>query len=97
MVITLSVKEATDLLRKKKDLVILDVRTPEEFAEERLPEAINIDIHANDFEEKILKLDKKKTYLLHCHSGRRSAMVAQFMEEKGFTKLYNVVGLIFGH
>ena len=97
MVITVSVKEAKELLSKNKEIVILDVRTAEEFEEERLPRAVNIDIHSDDFEQKILKLDKKKRYLLHCHSGRRSALAAQFMEEKGFRKVYNVVGLVFGH
>ena len=99
MVITLSVQEAQALMEKhkgKNELVLLDVRTAEEFAEEHLPRAVNIDIHADDFGEKIMKLDQKKMYLLHCHSGRRSAIAAQFMEKKGFTKVYNVVGLVFG-
>ena len=96
MITTISVKEAQEIISKKK-AVILDVRTPEEFDEEQLPGAVNIDLHSEDFEERIMKLDKKKTYLVHCHSGRRSAMAAHLMEEKGFTKVYNVVGLVFGH
>ena len=94
----LAVAEAKELIRKNHNnprFVILDVRTPEEFAEEHLPGALNIDIYADDFEERIRKLDLHKTYLVHCKSGGRSRAAVELMLERGFTDVTNVVGWIF--
>lgn len=71
---------------------ILDVRTPAEFAEGHLANAINIDFEANDFAQQIKKLDKNSTYAVYCRSGRRSALAADQMSKAGFTNLYNMSG-----
>ena len=52
---------------------LLDVRTPEEFAEGHLAGAMNIDIMADNFRDKVSKLPKDSTYLVYCYSGQRAA------------------------
>jgi len=74
------------------DFVILDVRTPEEFAEGFIAGAENIDIKSQDFNEKLDKLDKNKTYLVYCKRGGRSSKASEVMKSKGFGKVYNMLG-----
>jgi rhodanese-related sulfurtransferase len=88
----ITVEEARSMIDTNEVLVVIDVRTPEEFAEGTIPKAINIDVKANDFLDQIIKLDKEKTYLLSCRSGKRSARAAGIMEENGFKYLYNMKG-----
>ena len=60
-------------LRKDASVVVLDVRTAEEFADGHMPGAINLDIRGGKFAETLAGLDKSKTYLVHCAVGGRSA------------------------
>jgi rhodanese-related sulfurtransferase len=74
------------------DIVVLDVRTPEETAEGMIDGAIEIDFQNANFQEQIDQLDKDKTYLVYCRSGGRSADACEMMQEKGFESLYNLEG-----
>ena len=74
------------------EVVILDVRTPEETAEGMIVGAREIDFNAPDFTERIAQLDKQKTYLVYCRSGNRSGQAIQAMAEIGFKDLYNLEG-----
>ena len=67
-----TVEEAAELIADNPDIVILDVRTPREFKRSHIENAINIDYHSFSFKSKIRKLDRDKTYLIHCQSGVRS-------------------------
>ena len=82
--------EEFDKLRAKKDNVVLDVRRADEFNAGHIPGAINIDVNAPDFAEKVAKLDKSKTYLVHCAAGRRSATACKKLEGMQFQELYNL-------
>ena len=82
--------EQFDKLRASRENVILDVRTPKEFSEGHIPGAVNIDVRAPDFEEKVAKLDKNKTYLVHCAAGVRSANACKKLEGAGFKELYDL-------
>lgn len=77
---------------KGKDIVILDVRTPAETAKGKIEGTIEIDVKSSDFQEKMKALDKDKTYLVYCRSGRRSVTACNAMEKEGFNKLYNLLG-----
>ena len=68
-------------------LTVIDVRTPAEYAAGHIAGAQNIDVEAADFGTKIAALDKKATYLVYCHSGRRSGMAATQMAAAGFTTI----------
>ncbi len=78
------------------DLVVLDVRTPEEFAEAHLADAILIDIYEPDFADRIAELDRSVPYVLYCRSGNRSEEARNLMTELGFEEVYDVAGGIVG-
>jgi phage shock protein E len=82
--------EEFDKLRADKSAVVLDVRTKKEFEAGHIPGAMNLDINAPDFHEKIAKLDKSKTYLVHCAAGVRSAKACNAMDKLSFTNLVNL-------
>ena len=67
--------------------VVIDVRTPTEFAAGHIAGAQNIDVEAADFASRIASLDKKASYLVYCRSGRRSAIAADQMAAAGFTDI----------
>jgi rhodanese-related sulfurtransferase len=72
------------------DVVILDVRTPEEFAQGHVPGAVNIDMSSPTFPDAIAELPKDTRYVVYCRSGNRSADAAGQMADAGFTDLYDV-------
>ena len=72
--------------------VLVDVRTPAEFAAGHLPEATLIDFEAADFAAKIATLDKTKTYALYCRSSNRSGQAMALMTQAGFTSVYHLGG-----
>lgn len=82
----------SDSLLNNQNLVLLDVRTPEEFSEGHLKNALNYDFKSADFKAKIAELDKNKTYYLYCKSGKRSATAAAEMRSQGFTPIYELEG-----
>ncbi len=88
-------EETYILIQEKKgnsNLVILDVRTPEEFLGEHIENAINLDYYSDTFRNDLDKLDKDKTYLIYCRSGRRSEDALNVMKELDFREVYNVLG-----
>jgi phage shock protein E len=73
----------------EREVVIVDVRTPEEFAAGHLEGALNIDVNSPNFESQIFALDKSVTYAIYCRSGNRSTTASAKMSDAGFTSLYN--------
>lgn len=74
------------------DLVILDVQTPEEFAEGHIDDAIMIDFYSDDFADQLAGLDPDVPYVLYCRSGNRSGQTLAIMEQLGFTSVQDVDG-----
>jgi phage shock protein E len=68
------------------------VRSPEEFAEGHLANAINIDFQSGNFESEISRLNKGTTYAVYCRSGNRSGQAVKVMADLGFTDLYDMDG-----
>lgn len=83
-------KEAYGLIKADSNIAILDVRTAKEFADGHVAGAVNIDVNQTDFAQKIDQLDRSKTYIVYCRSGRRSRKAVGIMAAKGFKNLYNV-------
>jgi len=77
---------------KAPGTVVLDVRTPAEFASGHLPQARNIDIEGSDFAAKIAALDKSATYAVYCRSGNRSGVALKQMAAAHFTHVYDMAG-----
>ena len=92
MAITTISKEEWKEKAENSDNVIIDVRTPEEFNEDALKNAINIDYFAGHFKEEIDKLDKAKTYLIYCRSSARGEKALGLFHEMGFENVYNLEG-----
>lgn len=88
-------KEAYTLLLKNKDnqsFVVLDVRTPKEFADGHIENAVNLDYYSETFKKALNNLDHNKTYLIYCGVGRRAGPAADLMKELGFREVYNIAG-----
>ncbi len=83
-----------DWLTKSQEqgVVVLDVRTPGEYAQGHVDGAINIDVEGGAFDQQIAKLDKNATYVVYCHSGRRSTLATDAMAKAGFANVYNLQG-----
>lgn len=79
-------------LSSKEDVVILDIRTPEEYNQGHIEGAVNIDFYSDDFSNQLDELDKTKTYLTYCRSGRRSGLSLETMRDLGFLEVYDLNG-----
>ena len=73
--------------------IVLDVRTPAEYAAGHLQGAQNIDVESSDFAAKAAALDKNGTYFVYCHSGNRAGQAITIMRSMGFSKLTNGMGI----
>ena len=72
--------------------VLLDVRTPAEFAAGHLRGATNLDIGSPGFAAAAAELDKSLTYAVYCRSGSRSRVALAAMAELGFTNSFDLSG-----
>jgi thioredoxin 1 len=79
-------------LEATSDEIILDVRTPEEFAGGSIANAVNMDFRSINFTSGMNKLDKNKTYFVYCLSGGRSGEAANLMRNSGFKEVYDMKG-----
>ena len=70
-------------------VVIVGVRTPEEFAAGHLRGAVNLDVSAATFDSQISALDKNVAYAVYCRSGNRSTIAVGKMSDARFTNLFN--------
>ena len=86
MVACSSVSSTSDV-DVKADSVIIDVRTPAEFAEGHVEGAINLDLESGQFEAELPNLDPAQPYIVYCRSGRRSGVAAEIMKSSGFTQI----------
>ncbi|MBT5576721.1 MAG: rhodanese-like domain-containing protein [Microbacteriaceae bacterium] len=69
--------------------VIIDVRTPGEFATGHLEGALNIDVQSADFAAQVNQLDPAADYFIYCRSGNRSGQAIAQMSNMGFTSMVN--------
>jgi len=81
-----------EMMSEEKEVVVLDVRTPEEVAAGVIGNPTVINFRDEDFKEQILALDKSKTYLVYCKSGGRSGQTKALMDENGFKAVYDLKG-----
>jgi phage shock protein E len=70
--------------------IIIDVRTPEEFAAGHLEGALNYDVSDGTLEMSLSSLDPQADYIIYCRSGNRSAVAVDIMESAGFTSLVDL-------
>lgn len=85
-------QEAAQMIEENPEMILLDVRTPQEFNSGHLAEARHIDFYADDFANQLEKLDSSKRYVVYCRSGGRSSRAAKMMREMGFATVSNLEG-----
>lgn len=73
-------------------VLVIDVRTPGEFAAGHVPGAINLPHDAISGNEAVLRGWKEKPVVIYCRSGRRAATAAAVLEKQGFRKLEQLAG-----
>jgi len=91
----INVSDASKLIdenNNNQEFVILDVRTDEEYKSGHIANSMNIDYKSSDFKDQVGKLDKNKTYLTYCRSGRRSTGASKTMKELGFENIIMIEG-----
>lgn len=86
--------EAQELMKGESDCVILDVRTPEEFAEGHIPGAICISYDSIPTDTIAELPDKDQLILVYCRSGRRSKIAAEQLVRQGYTNIVEFGGIL---
>lgn len=90
----ISSREARALMEKNRNVFLLDVRTPQENSQARLPGTVLIPI--NEFERRIKEVPRNKTILVYCAVGSRSKPVAEYLSKNGYSDVYNMTDGIVG-
>lgn len=75
------------------DGVVVDVRTPAEFADAHLASAINLDYRSPEFRTMVAELDRESTHYVYCRTGNRSAQAQAVMLDMGFQRVIDLGGL----
>ena len=88
----ISVMAFQSLLATQNDLQILDVRTPDEWAEGIVQGAVQINWYEDSFNAKVEVLDKNKPVVVYCKAGGRSKQAMYRLAQLGFKKVYNLEG-----
>jgi len=91
----ITAEEAFTLIQENQqnpDFIIIDVRTPEDFAQGHIENAINIDKDSAAFSDYIKALDISRAYLIYCQSGKKSSQALALMAVLDFTEIYNMSG-----
>lgn len=90
----ISAQQAKKMIDSGQSLIILDVRTSGEFAQEHIPDAINIPNETIGKERPISLADPDATILVYCRSGSRSAQASKKLLSLGYTEVYDFGGII---
>ncbi len=92
----LSGPQSKDTSSDRRCLIILDVRTAQEYRSGHLSGSINLDFRSASFADELARLDRSKPYLVYCRTGVRSARTAALMKSLGFREIYDMAGGIAG-
>ncbi|HPG50058.1 MAG TPA: rhodanese-like domain-containing protein [Spirochaetota bacterium] len=88
-------EQAAELIRANagnRNFVILDIRTPGEYMDGHIPNAVLLNFHDPSFRDRLAALDKNKTYFVYCRSDNRSGRALAMMGELGFMKVFELRG-----
>ena len=78
---------------KTESAILIDVRSPEEFAVGHLQGAMNYNVEDGTLEAALSSLDTSKSYNVYCQSGRRSAIAIALLNQNGFTRVTDLGGI----
>ena len=85
--------EAITMMEEESGYIILDVRTPEEFAEKHIPGAINVANETIGTDEIPELPDKDQLILVYCRSGNRSKQASEKLVALGYTNIVEFGGI----
>lgn len=91
-VVDLGAAQAQTLMDQTPELLVVDVRTPEEFAGGHLAGAVNVNFKASDFEAQLGAQPRNRPVLLYCRTGNRSGKSLPTFARLGFAKVYHLTG-----
>ena len=86
----IDVHKLNQLLKSKKDIILLDVRTDQEVLLSKIDQSIHIPMQ--EISERYNELDKNKEIIVQCKSGKRSARVCEFLFNQNFKNVKNLKG-----
>lgn len=90
----ISQEDAAKIMQTEKNILVVDVRTPEEYAKKHIPNAVLLPV--DDIQNGKLELlpDKNQKILIYCWTGRRAENAAKILAKNGYTNVYNFGGLV---
>jgi rhodanese-related sulfurtransferase len=83
--------EARDII-KNTEVILLDIRTPEEYRAGHIQGAINIDYYSPVFYKQISELDPEKKYVIYCRTGSRTGAAISIFNNLGFNSVQDIAG-----
>ena len=87
----LDAKTFSSMLKDKPGMII-DIRTPGEYAENHIHNAINIDFYSMDFEDQLKQLDKSTPIYIYCRTGSRTKIAIEILKKLDFKEAYDLKG-----
>jgi rhodanese-related sulfurtransferase len=89
-------EEIKNMIDQNQDLVLLDVRSPEEYARNRIQKSVNLPYETITRDIGELVPDKKTKIVVYCLSGSRSVVAAQSLIEAGYLNIFNMENGLLG-
>ncbi|MBP3634185.1 MAG: rhodanese-like domain-containing protein [Oscillospiraceae bacterium] len=89
----IGMNEAVSMMEEETEYIILDVRTPEEFAQRRIPGAINVPNESIETQALSQLPDKDQLILVYCRSGNRSKQASEKLVALGYTNVVEFGGI----
>ena len=90
---TISADTAHQMMTESDDYILLDVRTEEEYRDQRIDGSVLIPVDEISIRAEAELPDKDATILVYCRSGRRSASAAEELAALGYTNVYDFGGI----
>lgn len=81
-----------DFKEKSENQLIIDVRTPDEFAQGHIKGAVNINLFDRNFTEQFNNFDKSEPIFIYCRSGNRTSKASKQLAKLGFENIYDLQG-----
>lgn len=94
VVVNITAEIGKTMMEDNTAIVLVDVRTQEEFIEKHIPGALLVPVDELESLAPEMMPDKGTTYIVYCRSGNRSASAAQMLIALGYQKIYDMGGII---
>ncbi len=88
----LSFGDFNNSLKNDSNYIIVDVRTPKEYRNGHMKNAVNVSYFGTIFTDSIKTLDRKKTIYMYCQTQHRSPLASKKMRKLGFVKIVDLTG-----